>query len=225
MCGRFTLTWEDRVDLARELGVPLDQIPESDYRPRYNIAPTDSHWIMRMEHEDRELRAAQWGLINYWAKDAKSGYKQINARAQTLGTRPAFRDAFKSRRCVVPADGFFEWTGPKDSRQPIWFHRGDGGLLLFAGLFEYWRPAPNEWELTFTIVTTTPNATIEPVHDRMPVILPDEAVDEWWYTRTESLDALLVPAHDDVLVATPVSPRVNSVKNDDPACLEAVNGR
>ncbi len=225
MCGRFTLAKQDRVSLARELGVPLDQLPEDDYRPRYNIAPTNSHWIMRMEYEDRELLRARWGLINHWAKDAKIGYKQINARSETLEKRPAFRDAFKKRRCAVPADGFFEWTGPKEQRQPIWFHRPDGGLLLFAGLYESWQPAPDEWEPTFTIITTDANATLVPVHNRMPVILPDEVVDDWLHPRQNDLAALsglLVPARDGVLVGTPVSLRVNSVKNDDPACLEPV---
>ncbi|OFW62377.1 MAG: hypothetical protein A2Y74_07260 [Actinobacteria bacterium RBG_13_63_9] len=223
MCGRFTLTRQDRVELARELGVPADQIAESEYRPRYNIAPANRHWVMRMEHEDRELVPARWGLINHWAKDPKIGYRQINARAETLDKRPAFRDAFRKRRCAVPADGFFEWAGPKGARQPIWFHRPDGGLILFAGLGESWQPTPGEWELTFTIITTAANATLEPVHDRMPVILPQETVDEWLYPRQENLAALstlLVPARDDLLVGTPVSPRVNSVRNDDPACLE-----
>ncbi len=225
MCGRFTLSRQDRVSLALELGVPLDQLPEDSYRPRYNIAPTNKHWIMRMEYEDRELLRARWGLINHWAKDPKTGYRQINARAETLEKRPAFRDAFKNRRCVVPADGFFEWAGPKDARQPIWFHRPDGGLLLFAGLYESWQREPSEWEPTFTIVTTEANATLEPVHNRMPVILPDDVVDEWLHPRRDdhsALKGLLVPASDDLLVGTPVSPRVNSVKNDDPACLEPV---
>jgi putative SOS response-associated peptidase YedK len=178
-----------------------------------------------MEYEDRELLRARWGLINHWAKDAKIGYRQINARSETLEKRPAFRDAFKKRRCAVPADGFFEWTGPKEQRQPIWFHRPDGGLLLFAGLYESWQPAPDEWEPTFTIITTDANATLVPVHNRMPVILPDEVVDDWLHPRQDDLAALsglLVPARDGVLVGTPVSLRVNSVKNDDPACLEPV---
>ncbi len=212
--------------MARELGVPLGQLLDDIYRPRYNIAPTDRHWIIRMKYEDRELLTARWGLINYWAKDAKSGYKQINARAETLEKRPAFRDAFKERRCAVPADGFFEWVGSKTARQPIWFHRPDSGMLLFAGLYESWQREPGEWERTFTIVTTEANATLEPVHNRMPVILPEEVVDEWLYSRRDdqsALKRLLVPASDDLLVGTPVSPRVNSVKNDDPACLEPVS--
>ena len=225
MCGRFTLTRQDRVSLANELGVPLGQLSEDSYQPQYNIAPTNRHWIMRMEYEDRELLRARWGLINHWAQDPKIGYRQINARADTLEKRPAFRDAFNKRRCVVPADGFFEWAGTKEQRQPIWFHRSDGGLLLFAGLYESWQREPDEWEPTFTIITTDANATVEPIHNRMPVILPEQVVDEWLYTRRDNpsaLKGLLVAVGDDLLVGTPVSPRVNSVKNDDPACLELV---
>jgi len=131
---------------------------------------------------------------------------------------PAFREAFASRRCVVPADGFFEWTGPKEDRRPIWFHRPDGGLILFAGLYETWRPSPAGKERTFTIITTTPNALLEPVHNRMPVILEDEAVDDWLYARQTpgSLMKLLRPVRDDYLVGTPVSARANSVKNERP---------
>jgi putative SOS response-associated peptidase YedK len=223
MCGRFTLTYREREALAFELGVPVEQVPASDYRPRYNIAPTDPHYIVRVRYEDRELLPAKWGLVNNWAKDAKRAAMQINARSETLATLAPFRDAFRRRRCVVPADGFFEWTGSKDARQPLWFHRPDGKLLLFAGLYESWEPSPGERQRTFTIVTTGANSLMAPVHDRMPVILLDDAVDEWLNPKQEDVDYLKLmfqPAPDGLLTATPVSPRVNSVKNDDPECLE-----
>src|SRR5262245_19300143 len=174
MCGRFTLTYREREALADELGVNVEEIP-SDYRPRFNIAPTDPHLIVRVRYEDREALPAKWGLVNSWAKDAKRAALQINARAETLATLPPFREAFKKRRCVVPADGFYEWVGAKATRQPVWFHRPESGLILFAGLHESWQPQPGEWQRTFTIITTTPNRVTEPVHDRMPVILSDEA--------------------------------------------------
>jgi putative SOS response-associated peptidase YedK len=220
MCGRFTLTHREARLLAAKLGVSVESMLE--YRPRYNIAPTDSHWIVRTRYEDREVLPAKWGLINFWMTDRKQAFKSINARAETLQKLPSFREAFAKRRCVVPADGFFEWTGPKEDRRPLWFHRSDGGLIYFTGLYESWRPTPDEKERTFTIITTTPNALMEPVHNRMPVILEDDAVDEWLYARqtTNSLMELLRPAREDLLVATPVSTRVNSVKNDDPECLE-----
>ncbi len=220
MCGRFTLTRQDARQLALELGVDAELL--AGYRPRYNIAPTDPHWIVRIKYEERELLPARWGLVNSWAKDAKRAARQINAKAETLAARPAFREAFAQRRCIVPADGFFEWTGPKTARQPIWFHRAGGGLLLFAGLYEYWRSG-GEWQRTFTIVTTEANQLLAPVHDRMPVVLPEEAVDGWLDPRAQGTDVLLRllgPAAEDVLVATPVSPRANSVKNDDPGVLE-----
>lgn len=223
MCGRFTLTRREAEELAAELGVPVESLP--DYRPRYNIAPTDQHWIMRVKYEDRELLPARWGLINSWAKDKKTGFKQINARAETLHQRSTFKDAFSKRRCVVPADGFFEWVGPKGARQPIWFHRPDNGLILFAGLYESWQPTPGEWERTFTIVTTDANAVVGRIHDRMPVILEERSVDEWLFAAKddrERLQSLLVPAAEDVLSYTPVSPLANSVKNDDPSILEEV---
>jgi len=220
MCGRFTLTYRKAGLLAAELGVPVESL--TDYRPRYNIAPTDRHWIVRARYEDREILPARWGLVNFWMTDSKQAFKNINARAETVRKTPAFRVAFAERRCVIPADGFFEWIGPKEDRRPIWLHREDRGPILFAGLYESWPPTPNEKERTFTIITTTPNKLVEPIHNRMPVILEDEAVDDWLYVRQspDSLMELLRPAREGLLVATPVSPRVNSVKNDDPECLE-----
>ena len=225
MCGRFTLTYSERERLAEELGVNVEQISPDEYRPRYNIAPTDPHWIVRARYEDRLIMPATWGLVNSWAKDAKRAASQINARAERVQTSPAFRDAFQNRRCLVPSDGFFEWTGAKDDRRPLWFHRKDGGLILFAGLYESWPKGPDDWQRTFTIVTTDANSLMAPIHDRMPVILEDEAADEWLNqneTDAERLLKLLRPIADDYLIATPVSQRVNSVKNDDPECLVEV---
>jgi putative SOS response-associated peptidase YedK len=224
MCGRFTMSRRDAEELALELGVPADSL--RDYRPRYNIAPTDQHWIVRSKYEQRELLPALWGLVNSWAKDKKRAAAQINARAETLATRSAFREAFEKRRCVVPADGFFEWTGPKTARQPLWYHRPDGGLLLFAGLYESWQPKPDTWERTFTIVTTDANSLVGRIHDRMPVILTGDAIEAWLFAEQDAgaLRELLVPAPEHLLVATPVSQRANSVKNDDASVLEEVSG-
>ncbi len=222
MCGRFTLAKEDPAEVAQDLGVPAAQIAQVDYRPRYNITPRSNHWIVRMTHEDREALPARWGLVNSWAKDDKRAAQQINARAESLKERPAFRSALRQRRCIVPADGFYEWTGTKKEKRPLWFHRSDGGLLLFAGLYESWHPEPEEWETTFTIVTTTPNSLISPIHDRMPVILPEEAVDLWLFgseAEVEKLTSLLVAAPDSLLSVRPVSTLVNSVKNEGPELL------
>ena len=221
MCGRFTITRRDGNMLAAELGVDADSFV--DYRPRYNVAPTQMHYVVRVKFENREVLPARWGLVNTWAKDASGAAKNINARAETVESRRAFREAFIKRRCVVPADGFFEWTGPKTARQPTWFHREDNQLLLFAGLYESWRPKPNQWETTFTILTTDANALTRQYHDRMPVILADRDADDWMDPRAPdplALKKLLVPAPADLLVATPVSPDVNDVDNDSPDLLK-----
>jgi putative SOS response-associated peptidase YedK len=221
MCGRFTLTRRDGNTLAAELGVA----PESlrDFHPRYNIAPLQRHFIVRLEYEDRVAQPARWGLVNRWAKDASQASRCINARGETLEARPAFRDAFKKRRCVIPADGFFEWTGPRTARRPLWFHRSDGGVLLLAGLYEAWQAQPDQWETTFTIITTAANAVMAPYHDRMPVILGDSAADDWMNPRVEdpaSLKPMLAAAPDDLLVARAVSPKLNSPKYDSAELLE-----
>lgn len=226
MCGRFTLTDDNRERVAAMLGVPPEQLIEEDYRPRWNIAPTDSHWIVRMRREDREALPAKWGLIQYGAKDAKRAASQINARAETVETRPAFRNAWRQRRrCLIPADGFFEWVGPKEARQPIWFHRPDNGIFFFAGLYESWQPNPEVRQRTFTILTTSPNDLLTPIHDRMPVIVHSADAEDWLFEGNDeaAVRPLLKPAPSDYLVATAVSPRVNSVRNDDPGCLEPVS--
>jgi putative SOS response-associated peptidase YedK len=231
MCGRFTLTRKDFRALATELEAAFDESVASLYRPRYNIAPTDQHWIVREKQEQRQILPAKFGLVNSWAKDAKAAARQINARSESALTRPAFREAFEKRRCIVPADGFFEWIGAKEARRPIWFHAPDGALILFAGLYESWRdPKTEEWMRTFTILTTAPNAVVEPIHDRMPVILARDVIDDWLHVPTrnaetyaEGLKKLLAPAREDVLVATEVSRRANSVANDDEGVLEPAN--
>jgi putative SOS response-associated peptidase YedK len=221
MCGRFTITRRDGNALAAELGVPADSFV--DYRPRYNVAPTQPHFIVRIKYENREVIPATWGLVKSGSKDASMAAKTINARSETVESRTAFRDAFQTRRCVVPADGFFEWTGPKTARQPTWFHREDSGLLLFAGLYEAWQKEQGSWQTTFTILTTSANSLLESYHDRMPVILADRDADDWMDPRApdpHALKRLLVPAPDDLLIATPVSPDVNNVDNDSPDLLK-----
>jgi putative SOS response-associated peptidase YedK len=221
MCGRYTLTRQDRRELARLLGV--DENDLRDYRPRYNIAPTDQHFIVTSKYERRTARAASWGLLNSWASDNSRASQCINAKAETLEERRAFREAFLQRRCVVPADGFYEWRGPKTQREPVWIHPADGGLLLFAGLYESWQPRPGHWQRTFTIITTNANALIQPIHDRMPVILNERAAEDWMNpndAQPKNLKSLLAPVPEEKLVVTPASPLVNSVKNDGPELLD-----
>jgi putative SOS response-associated peptidase YedK len=223
MCGRFTLTWNEWRQVAAALGIEDESDAAASYRPRFNIAPTDQHFIITAEFERRKAHRARWGLVNRWARDNSRASQCINARAETLEQRPTCREAFQQRRCVVPADGFFEWAGPKGKRQPLWIHRRAGGLLLFAGLYESWYPERDRPELTFTIVTCAANALIAAIHDRMPVVLDERDAEDWMNPLERdpvSLKRLLVPAPQDVLVMRPASPLVNSVKNEGPALLE-----
>jgi putative SOS response-associated peptidase YedK len=221
MCGRFTMTRRDRTELAAMLGVPESQL--GDYVPRFNIAPTQPYFVLKTKYESREAIPATWGLVNSWAKDASRASMCINAKAETVDKLPSFREAFERRRCVVPADGFYEWRGPKTRREPLWIHPVDEGLFLFAGLYEAWQREPDEWQTTFAIITTSANRLLEPIHNRMPVILDEAAADDWMNPREpnpRSLKRLLVPAADDLLVVRPASPLVNSAKNEGPELLE-----
>lgn len=219
MCGRFLLT--SPVDA-------LGQLFLFDDRPnlalRYNIAPSQEIPIVRRRpnSDRRELVMARWGLVPFWAKDAKIGHRLINARAESIAAKPAFREALQQgRRCLIPADGFYEWQKLAGGKKQPWLLRpGDRGPIAFAGLFELWRPAGRDALLSATIVTTQANATVAPVHDRMPAILSREAHERWLTADPDEASGLLTPCPVDVLEAVPVSSRVNSPKNDDPSILE-----
>ena len=220
MCGRFTLTRRDRRELAELLGVEEKDL--RDYQPHYNIAPLQDHFVIRSKYEKRELLPARWGLVNSWATNSTSAASCINAKAETIETRPSFKYAFAKGRCIVPADGFYEWRGPKDDREPLWIHSTNGGLLWLAGLYEVWQPEPSRWQRTFTIITTRANRLLEPIHDRMPVILHERAAEDWMNPGERDplrLKALLIPAPDEDLVLSPASALVNNVKNDGPELL------
>jgi len=224
MCGRFTLTAENAEWIAEQLGVPVAELFEESWKPRWNVAPMQQHWIVRARTaEQRDLVRAPWGLVNSWDSDSSGAARQINARSETLDQRPAYREAFRTTRCVIPADGFYEWTGKRDTRRPFWFHRDDERLLIFAGLYTEARlPGETETTTTFTIVTTDASGPVGQIHDRMPAILEDDhAVEQWLYPaqQPDQLRALLHPAPEHSLVARAVSRRVNSVAVDDPACL------
>ena len=162
----------------------------------------------------------RWGLVPFWANDPRIGRRTINARAETVAEKPSFRAAFRARRCLVPADGFYEWTGPRGKRQPLNIHRADGQPLALAGLWE----SHDEFGPTFTIITTAPNAYMSAIHTRMPVVLEPGDWDAWLAAEDEDpawRTALLRPAADHVLTGYPVSPAVNSVANNGPHLLES----
>ena len=225
MCGRFTLTIPSYEELADTLGVSVSPELKASYKPRYNIAPTDPSWVLRMNHGVRELVGATWGLIPHWAKSAEGRAKAINARAESIEEAPKFRDSFARKRCVVVADGFFEWVTENGMRKPLWFTPAEGRLLFMAGVQASWLdPKTNERMRTFSVVTCAANDFIRPVHDRMPVVLAEKDLVTWMETPpsgevTSAVRDLMRPAPIGFLRATRVSSRVNSVKNDDPSCI------
>lgn len=217
MCGRYMMT--SPVDAMQQL-FRFEERP--NLPPRFNVAPTQDVPIVRLRKsgEGRELALVRWGLIPYWAKDPAIGNKLINARAESVATKPAFREAFRRRRCLVPANGFYEWEKRGRTRQPWLIRRKDGELLAFAGLWEVWRNDKGERIHSCTIVTGEPNAVAGRFHDRMPVILDPDDYERWLRAEPEDALRLLGPCPDAWLEAYPVSPRVNSPANDDPELIE-----
>jgi putative SOS response-associated peptidase YedK len=230
MCGRF-VSASTPDELARYFGA---QAPDHELEPNFNVAPTTEVYVVRSVGGHRQLATLRWGLIPFWAKDARIGSKMINARSETVVGKPAFRGALRRRRCLIPADGFYEWAkvpGHK-RKQPYYIHRGDGEPLVFAGLWERWTPTDSDDGdagagsagpvESCTILTCGSNASIAPIHDRMPVLLAPAAWDEW-LAGSDDLDrlsGLLVPAPEGLLTLRAVAPAVNSVRNNGPELLE-----
>ncbi|HQR37074.1 MAG TPA: SOS response-associated peptidase [Blastocatellia bacterium] len=218
MCGRFTLH-QSAKDVAARFGV---DVPD-DLQPRFNIAPMQQVAAIVQEDEPRFQRL-KWGLVPFWAKEASIGNRMINARAETLAEKPAYRRAIAKRRCLIPADGFYEWQRDGNVRTPMHIVRRDRGLFAFAGIWETWR-APDESELrTCSIITVEPNALLSTIHNRMPAILQASVERTWLAPDTKVADALslLVPYADDDFEAHAVSRRVNSPMTDDALCIEPV---
>lgn len=248
MCGRFVSTSPpERIAEYFDADVDVEPLGAS-----YNVAPTDDIYAVVAAPTEpgdppkRVLQAFEWGLLPVWAKDRKVGQKMINARAETIASKPAFKGVFRRHRCIVPMDGFYEWQagtpdGPvgrsgKPVKQPYFIHRADGEPLAVAGLWSAWRPrdagdgepgaaGDDAWLHTAAVITTSANATMAPVHDRMPVLLPRAMWDLWLDPDNDNIDMLarlLVPAPDDVLTMHRVSTEVNNVRNKGPQLIEPV---
>ncbi len=224
MCGRYSITTAP--EALRRLFKALNPAP--NLPPRYNLAPTQDAPVVRLDREGRrELVLMRWGLVPYWSKGPGHGYSMINARAETVATKASFREALARRRCLVPADGFFEWRREGRRRQPYYITLRSGAPLAFAGLWERWKGPGGERLESFTIIVTDANAVVAPIHDRMPVILDEAGADLWLEAGPErrlELVALLRPAPAEALVVRRVGPRVNSPGNDDPGCIEPLAG-
>ena len=236
MCGRYAAS-RDPDDLVEEFEV--DDPPEQSLPASYNVAPTQDVYAVlerppRGEPDGevrRALRVVRWGLVPSWAKSPAIGNKMINARMETVAEKPAFRKAFEKRRCLLPADGYFEWYGEvKGKKQPFFIRPADGGVLAMAGLYELWKnPAAAEdedpWLWSTTVLTTTATDELGRIHDRMPLLVEKQRYDEWLdpaQNDSDSLAGLLVPAAPGLLTAYPVSKDVSNVKNDAPHLIEPI---
>jgi putative SOS response-associated peptidase YedK len=225
MCGRYSLTTapEAMRRLFRTEG-PLPNWP-----PRYNIAPTQAAPVVRRRSmgQGNEIALLRWGLVPSWSKGPDPALSMINARAETVATKPAYRAAFRQRRCLVPTDGFFEWQklaggGTRPAKQPYHIRMKDGAPFAFAGLWEHWQGGDGSVIESFTIIVTDANELVRPIHDRMPVVLDPSTYDHWLEPKTPSdlMLALLRPFPARAMTAIKVSTRVNSPRNDDAACIE-----
>ncbi len=231
MCGRFVQVSSPEL-LVDQFGV--DEVPDPPLEGSYNVAPRDTVYVVRDRVADdkkrRYLSELRWGLIPSWAKDPKIGDRMINARAETVADAPAYKRAFRQHRCLVPAEGFYEWQsqGRGRRKQPMFVHRRDGQPMAFAGLWSAWRDPSDpdaDWLRTCVIVTTDANRLLEPIHDRMPVVLEERDWERWLDPGIDDLDSLqrlLVPSAEDRLVVYPVSDLVNKADNDGSELVEPV---
>lgn len=231
MCGRFvSSTPPDELARYFDAEQVSERLTEKALDPSYNVAPTNDVYVVVETGGVRRLDAFHWGLVPFWAKDMAIGNKMINARAESIAEKNAYKHAFKKRRCIIPADGFFEWKkvpGQK-AKQPYYIHRGDGEPLAFAGLWELWRPPERKDDddailRSCVIITGDPNEKISEIHDRMPVMLPPSAWEAWLDPTNddvETLGKLLVPAPAALVTMHPVSTAVNNVRANGPELIE-----
>ncbi|EAQ81734.1 SOS response-associated peptidase [Blastopirellula marina] len=227
MCGRYTL----RTQLNQVLQQFAAESSSATWEPRYNIAPTQHAPVVLIEEERRVLQTMRWGLIPSWAKEASLGAKMINARGETVAEKPAFRAAFKRRRCLIPADGYYEWRRSGAKKQPYYFHQPDDQPFAMAGLWEEWtgeiKGETHPWR-SFTIITTESNDQTGKIHDRMPAILTEEDWDLWLdpeFADKPRLQKMLHPlADEEYFEIDQVSTRVNSPKNDSAECVQVEEG-
>ncbi len=221
MCGRFALVTEKHI---LELLFELDYSLDFEIKSRFNIAPTQQVPVVRLSaaEDKRELALLKWGLVPFWAKDETIGNRLINARAETVREKPAFRDAYKKRRLLIPASGFYEWKSEAAGKQPYFITTKSKELISLAGLWERWDKGPDQPLETFTILTTEPNPLVAELHNRMPVIIPPQSFGAWLdpLTGEDHLQQLMKPYPEDHLTYYPVSRLVNKSTTDLPAMIE-----
>ena len=222
MCGRFTLT-EEADAIANAFAADIGPIRDI-HEPRYNIAPTDEAPVVIAAQGGRRAGPMRWGLLPHWAEDMRVGARMINARAETVATRPAFRESFRARRCLVPSDGFYEWESRATGKQPYWIHRPRTPLFAMAGIWSLWTPPHGGRLATFSILTRPAPRPLRWLHDRVPVILPAASWDDWLARGTTAmvLGDMLRNAVPPELRWHPVSRAVNRAGHDEPDCTDRV---
>jgi len=225
MCGRFSLT--DIGSIFSRFGVIISKDINKKITPHYNIAPTQKiPVIYKDKNQENRIEFMRWGLVPYWAKDPKIGHKMINARAETLAQKPSFKHLLKSKRCLVPSSGFYEWKRIDKRKVPYYIGIKNSKIFSFAGLYDNWKDSVGNELKTFTIITTNSNNTLKPIHNRMPVILEREFEEDWLDVKTHDFDSLkqmLKPYPDDKMIAYAVSYEVNNPSNDNPELIRKVN--
>jgi len=225
MCGRFTLT--DTDNISSRFNITNSVNISEKITSHYNIAPTQIiPVIYKDENQENRIEFRKWGLVPFWAKDPKIGYGMINARAETLAQRPSFKHLIKSKRCIVPSSGFYEWKRIDKLKVPYYIGVKDIKMFSFAGLYDNWKDNAGNELKTFTIITTDANNTLKPIHNRMPVILEKEFEEKWLDIKTQDFDSLkqmLTPYPDDKMIAYTVSIEVNNPKNDNPELIRKAN--
>jgi putative SOS response-associated peptidase YedK len=230
MCGRF-VSARKRLELLEEFAVTRDVVA-ADLEPDYNVAPTKRIYAVLEHKEERELRLVRWGLVPAWAKDTAGGARLINARSETVAVKPSFRAAFAKRRCLIPADGYYEWVTEGKAKKPFYIYRADGGILAFAGLYELWRNSlvpeddADAWYWSASVITTQATDEIGQIHDRTPMVVPTQGWADWLDPANNDKELMLaamrsaISSGEDGLAFRPVSTAVNSVRNNGPSLIE-----
>ncbi len=225
MCGRFRIARKKEI---LEAEFEAEVVDDLEWVPRYNAAPGQDIPVVRQDEEKpvRRLSQMRWGLISSWTNDPRIGFKTINARSETVATAASFREPFRLRRCLIPADGFYEWKREGKTKLPFCFTLADGGVFAFAGLWDRWKSPQGQWIKSCSILTTMANEVAKDVHDRMPVILPRDAYDVWLdpgFQNVSELKVLMKPYPAELMRRYRVSQRVNKVENDDAECAEEID--
>ena len=219
MCGRFSrdMTWQQVHAFSQGLDLI---VPDVEPEPSYNVAPTDASWVLAVKGDNAVAQQMRWGLLPSWAKDARLAASMINARLETAATKPAFRSAFKARRCLVPASGYYEWRAEHGIKQPYWIHDPGSPVLMFAGLWENWKAPGGDWVQTFTIITRAAIDPMHELHERTPLILPPPVLRDWLHGSVAAAIGIADGVEPPALAWHAVNRAVSNPRSSGPRLIE-----